>query len=28
LPMLWEIFWKVALGLITLTAIALFLKAL
>ncbi len=28
LPMLWEIFWKVTLGLITLTAIALFLKAL
>ena len=28
LPMLWEIFWKGALGLMTLTAIALFFKAL
>jgi hypothetical protein len=28
LPMLWEIFWRTGMGLLMLTAIALFLEAL
>ncbi|MCX5934582.1 MAG: hypothetical protein NTU99_07315, partial [Pseudanabaena sp. LacPavin_0818_WC45_MAG_42_6] len=28
LPMLWQIFWRVGMGLLLLTPIALFLKAL